>query len=91
LEEGEHAIVRALYERLIALSGYLRVWISYALFEAEAIPLPRAEWGENGEDEDEDEEKEANMVPGESALARRVFERGYRNLRSKNLQSEVCF
>ena len=47
-------IARALYERLIALSGHLKEWISYALSEAEAIPLLRTEQ----EEEDEDEEKE---------------------------------
>ena len=88
VEEGERAIARALYERLIALSGHVKVWISYALFEAEAIPLPRAERDEEEEDE-EDEEKEPKVVPGEPALARQVFERGYKDLKSKNLKSEV--
>ena len=91
VEEGERAIARALYERLIALSGHVKVWISYALFEAEAIPLPRAEREEDEDEEDEDEEKEAKMVPGEPAIARQVFERGYKDLKSKNLKSEVCF
>ena len=54
VEEGEPVIARALYERLIALSGHLKEWISYALSEAEAIPLLRTEQ----EEEDEDEEKE---------------------------------
>jgi len=91
VEEGERGIARALYERLIALSAHVKVWMSYALFEAEAIPLPRAQREEEDEEEDEDKEKEAKMVPGELALARQVFERGYKDLKSKNLKSEVCF
>ncbi|KIM45805.1 hypothetical protein M413DRAFT_440843 [Hebeloma cylindrosporum] len=87
VEEGERAIARTLYERLIALSGHVKVWISYALFEAEAIPLPRAE-REEEEEEDEDEEKEAKMVPGDPTIARQVFERGYKDLKNKNLKSE---
>jgi len=31
------------YERLNALSGHVKVWISYELFDTEAMPLPRAE------------------------------------------------
>jgi len=89
VEEGKRAIARALYEHLIALSGHLKVWISYALCEAEAIPLPRAE--REGDEADEDEEREAKIVPGEPALARQVYERRYRDPKSNGLKSEVCF
>jgi hypothetical protein len=87
IEEGERATARSLYERLIALSGHVKVWISYALFEAEPIPILRAEREED--EEDEDEEAERKMVPGDPVLARQVFERGYRDLKSKGLKSEV--
>ena len=92
IEEGERATARSLYERLIALSGHVKVWISYALFEAEPIPIPRAEREEEEEDEDEDEEDEEaerKTVPGDPVLARQVFERGYKDLKSKGLKSEV--
>jgi crooked neck len=89
VEEGERETARALYERLIALSGHVKVWISYAMFEAEPIPLPRAE-REEEEEEDEDEEQERKMAPGDPALARQVFERGYKDLKSKGLKQEVC-
>lgn len=90
IEEGERATARSLYERLIALSGHVKVWISYALFEAEPIPIPRAEREEKDEDEDEeDEEAERKTVPGDPVLARQVFERGYKDLKSKGLKSEV--
>lgn len=90
MEEGEREAARALFERLIALSGHVKVWISFAMFEAEPIPLPRAERDENEEDE-EDEEAERKMIPGDLDVARQVFERGYKDLKEKNLKSEVCF
>ncbi|KAF9269435.1 pre-mRNA-splicing factor CLF1 [Marasmius fiardii PR-910] len=85
VEEGEREAARALYERLIALSGHVKVWISYALFEAEPIPLPRAM---REEDEEEDEEVEQRMVAGDAGLARQVFERAYKDLKNKGLKSE---
>ncbi|KAJ7709731.1 hypothetical protein B0H17DRAFT_999105 [Mycena rosella] len=84
IEEGERETARALYERLIQLSGHVKVWISYALFEAEPIPIPRA----LREDEDEDDEAEVRVVQGDAGLARQVFERGYKDMKSKGLKSE---
>ncbi|KAJ8081873.1 NineTeen Complex (NTC) component [Marasmius tenuissimus] len=84
VEEGEREAARALYERLISLSGHVKVWISYALFEAEPIPLPRA----MREEEEEDEEAEQRMVAGDASIAREVFGRGYKNLKEKGLKSE---
>lgn len=83
--EGEREKARALYERLIALSGHVKVWIAYAMFEAEAIPIARAQRDEEGDDDDE-----VPMVDGDADLARQVFGRGYRDLKSKGLKSEVC-
>lgn len=83
-EEGERAKARALYERLLSLSGHVKVWISYALFEATPLPMPRAE----REDLDEDEE-EVPMVEGDVELARQVFERAYKDLKSRELKAEV--
>lgn len=83
-EQGDREKVRSLYERLIALSGHHKVWVSYAEFEGSPIPLPRAM-----RDEDEDEEAEKKMVPGNPEVARQVFERGYKDLRSRGLKSEV--
>ena len=89
VEEGEREAARKLYERLVAVSGHVKVWISYALFEAEPIPIPRAE-REEEEDEDEgEEESEVKMVPGDPALARQVFDKGYKDLKSKGLKNEV--
>ena len=86
IEEGERETARSLYERLISLSGHVKVWISYALFEAEPIPLPR---DERDEEEEENEEEERKMAPGDASLSRQVFERGYRDLKSKGLKEEV--
>ncbi|KAI0082559.1 TPR-like protein [Panus rudis PR-1116 ss-1] len=81
-EEGEREKARSLYERLISLSGHVKVWISYALFEAEALPLPRAEREEEGDEE------EVPMVEGDADRARQVFQRAYNDLKSKGLKHE---
>ncbi|KAF8623371.1 hypothetical protein AX17_007448 [Amanita inopinata Kibby_2008] len=86
VEEGEREAARALYERLIALSGHVKVWISYALFEAEPIPILRGEREE--EEDEEDEEMEVKTAPGDPTRARQVFERGYKDLKSKSLKNE---
>jgi hypothetical protein len=85
-EEGERELARALYERLLALSGHVKVWISYALFEAESIPVPRSQ----REEENDDEDAEPQVLEGDVNIARRVFERGYQDLKKKELKSEVC-
>ena len=85
-EEGEREHARALYERLINLSGHVKVWISFALFEAEPMVQPRSE----REEDEEDEEEEVKMVEGDADLARKIFQRAYNDLKSKGLKSEVC-
>ncbi|KAF5348432.1 hypothetical protein D9757_012794 [Collybiopsis confluens] len=87
VEEGERENARSLYERLISLSGHVKVWISFALFEAESIALPRAVREDEDEDE-EDEEKEQKTVPGDPDRARQVFERGYKELKTKGLKDD---
>ncbi|KAF7294814.1 Pre-mRNA splicing factor [Mycena indigotica] len=82
IEEGERETARGLYERLIKLSGHVKVWISYAMFEAEPIPIPRAQRDE------EDEEAEVPMAEGDLTLARQVFQRGYKDQKDKGLKSE---
>ncbi|KAI0759390.1 hypothetical protein BD413DRAFT_275416 [Trametes elegans] len=84
-EEGEREKARALYERLVQASGHVKVWISYATFEAEPIPVPRAQRDEPDED---DEDAEVPMVEGDPVRARQVFERGYKDLKSKGLKHE---
>lgn len=83
--EGERERARELYERLIQLSGHVKVWIAYALFEGEPIPVPRDE----REEEEEDEEAEVKTAPGDPIRARAVFQRGYTDLKSKKMIDEV--
>ncbi|KAF9445713.1 protein prenylyltransferase [Macrolepiota fuliginosa MF-IS2] len=87
IDEGERDNTRDLYEKLVAQSGHVKVWISYALFEGEAIPIPRAE-REEEEEEDEDEEQEVKTAPGDPIRARQVFERGYKDLKERSLKNE---
>lgn len=84
-EQGDREKARSLYERLISLSGHHKVWISYAEFEGSSIPLPRA----IREEEEENEDAEPRVVAGDPVLARQVFERGYKDLKSKELKAEV--
>ena len=90
VEEGERARARALYERLAAASGHWKVWVAYAMFEAQPIQLPRDEReDEDEEGDEEDEEKEPKMVEGDLELARQVFQKGYKDLKNKGLKNEV--
>ena len=86
IEEGDREKARSLYERLVNLSGHHKVWISYAEFEGSAIPVLRAL---REEEEEDDEESEAKVVGGDANLARQVFDRGYKDLKSKGLKGEV--
>ncbi|KAJ3510460.1 hypothetical protein NLJ89_g4661 [Agrocybe chaxingu] len=82
IEEGERETARSLYERLTQLSGHVKVWISYAMFEAESIPAS-SEW----EGTSDDEENRPSL-PGDISLARQVFERGYQDLKRQGLKEE---
>ena len=79
-EEGEYERTRALYERLLAKTDHVKVWISYAHFE---INVPDAEEEEGG---DEDEEQPVSEEA--KARARTVFERAYRSMKEKDLKEE---
>jgi crooked neck len=54
VEEGERDHARALYEWLVVLSGHLKPWISFALFEAEAMRVGRNQREEDDEEDEED-------------------------------------
>lgn len=89
VEEGERSRARALYERLTGTSGHWKVWVAYAMFEAQPIQPPRDEREEDEEEGDEgDEEKEPKMVEGDLEIARQVFQRGYKDLKSKGMKNE---
>lgn len=84
-EQGEREKTRALYERLVAVSGHVKVWRAFALFEAAPIPMSQA----LREEEDEEEEDEEKYVEGDVHRARQVFERAYKDLKSRGLKEEV--
>ncbi|KAJ6445599.1 pre-mRNA splicing factor CLF1 [Purpureocillium lavendulum] len=84
-EEGEYERTRDLYERLLAKTDHVKVWISYAHFE---INIPDDDGNDNG-DEAEDEEEEEQPVSEEAkARARKVFERALKSMRDKDLKEE---
>ncbi|GME25448.1 cell cycle control protein [Neofusicoccum parvum] len=75
-EEGEYDRTRTLYERLLAKTDHVKVWISYAHFE---INVP-----DEGEEDDED-----RPVSEEAKRrARSVFERAYKSMKEKDLKEE---
>jgi len=83
-EEGEYERTRALYERLLAKTDHVKVWISYAHFE---INIPDDDNEAEGEGE-EDEEQEQPVSDEAKARARKVFERALKSMRDKDLKEE---
>lgn len=78
IAEGERERTRELYERLLQRTRHVKVWMSYAAFEASPLPEPEGEepaenGGRAGGPEEAPERREAT--------ARSVYERAYRNLR----------
>jgi len=82
LNEGQRERTRALYERLLERTTHVKVWLSYAQFEEQ--PLPVAE-GEEPPPQEGSEAPEARAM-----TARSVLERGYRSLKetSPDLKEE---
>jgi crooked neck len=76
-EEGERERTRALYERLLEKSRHVKIWIAYALFEAAKI----------GGDEEEDGDV-AEDAKGDPDMARKVFERGYKDIKESGEKDE---
>lgn len=87
VEEGERENARELYERLIAKSGHHKVWVSFALFEAETIKVSRAV-REEAEAEDEEDEDNVPMVPGDPERSRKIFDRGYKYLKDETSKAK---
>lgn len=100
--EEEYDRTRALYERLLRRTSHVKVWVSFAQFEANA-GAAIAERLRGGGEEDEEEEKAEKIVieVDEEAVeaakadglerARKVFQRGYDDLKKKSLKEEVRF
>lgn len=77
-EEGQYDRARQLYERLLQKTDHVKVWISWAQFE---IGVP--------DDDEEVEVDEERPVSEEAkARARKIFERGYKSMKEKDLKEE---
>ena len=79
-DEGEYERTRALYERLLAKTEHVKVWISYAHFE---INVPDAE-----EEEAEEDEEARPLSPATVLRARNIFQRAYKSMKEKELKEE---
>ncbi|XP_024371438.1 uncharacterized protein [Physcomitrium patens] len=80
ISEGEHDRTRKLYERLLDRTKHLKVWVSYAKFEA-AVPLEEEARAEE-EGRGPDIAKAAGQAQERAQRARGVFERAYESLRT---------
>ena len=88
--EGERERARDLYERLMERTKHVKVWISFARFEA--VPLHRLQPREEGEEEEvgggsEEEGATYDM----QQRAREIYRRAYKYFRDPNLEAkEEC-
>lgn len=80
-EDQQYARTRQLYERLLERSDHVKVWISYAHFEINAL--------DDGEGEDEEMDEDAPVSEAAKARARAIFERADKNYKSKDPSEEV--
>uniref|UniRef100_A0A1D1ZQ99 Crooked neck-like protein 1 n=1 Tax=Auxenochlorella protothecoides TaxID=3075 RepID=A0A1D1ZQ99_AUXPR len=98
IASGRRDAARALYERLLARTRHVKVWLSYARFEATPLAL-LAQRDEEGEEEGRVSEGErraeaeraeggAAGVAAREAAARRVYERGFRALREGQAEAK---
>ncbi|MCJ1475891.1 NineTeen Complex (NTC) component [Lambiella insularis] len=80
-EEGEYERTRALFERLLAKTDHVKVWISYAHFEINVPDSGDEEAGENDE-----ESKPLSLVT--ILRARSIFKRAYQSMKERELKEE---
>jgi hypothetical protein len=90
LPQGNRERVRVLYERLLDRTKHVKVWLSYARFEAEPLPLPEQDQQQQEQQQQPDQQQLLRQA-GESlsaadrasraARARAVYERGFRSIR----------
>ncbi|PNS19863.1 Pre-mRNA-splicing factor CLF1 [Sphaceloma murrayae] len=79
-EEGEYDRTRGLYERLLAKTNHVKVWISFAHFE---INVP------DGGDDDEAEEEEDKPISEEAkGRARKIFEKAHKTFKESDQKDE---
>ncbi|KAG2422724.1 hypothetical protein HXX76_015811 [Chlamydomonas incerta] len=75
---GERERVRVLYTRLLDRTKHVKVWLSFARFEATPMPTEAAE-GEEGQPEEPAEGPES--APARATRARSVYDRAFATLR----------
>lgn len=87
-EEEEFDRTRELYERLLRRTSHVKVWVSFAQFEANAGTALAETYAEGDEmgvvDQDAVEQSKEQGLK----RARGVFERGYADLKKKSLKEE---
>ncbi|GAA5849701.1 hypothetical protein JCM8547_000538 [Rhodosporidiobolus lusitaniae] len=96
-DEEEYDRARELYERLLRRTSHVKVWVSFAQFEANVGLAEAAALSGENDEEDEEAEREPVEVDQEAVetakqngleRARKVFERGYADLKKKGLKEE---
>ena len=99
-DEEEYDRARELYERLLRRTSHVKVWVSFAQFEANVgLAEAAALSGENDDEDEEGAQPKAPVEVDQAAVeaakqqglerARKVFERGYADLKKKSLKEEV--
>ena len=88
--EGERERARDLYERLMERTKHVKVWISFARFEA--VPLHRLQpREEGGEEEVGGGSEEEGATYDMQQRAREIYRRAYKYFRDPNLEAkEEC-
>lgn len=84
-EEEEYERTRALYERLLAKTDHVKVWISFAHFE---INVPDEDEGDAADEDADVEEEDRPISEAAKQRARAIFERAYTSMKEKDLKEE---
>ncbi|GAA98350.1 uncharacterized protein L969DRAFT_616538 [Mixia osmundae IAM 14324] len=85
-DEEQWDLARRLYERLLEKASHVKVWVSFAQFEATVGRAIAAEVQPEEVEEPTEEAREA--IDAGLIRARQVFERGYADLKRKELKEE---
>ncbi|GAM88469.1 hypothetical protein ANO11243_065020 [Dothideomycetidae sp. 11243] len=83
-EEAEYARTRDLYERLLAKTDHVKVWISYAHFEINAPDDDDDEQQQDGEEDDE----EKPISDAAKARARDIFIRAEKGFKTRGANDD---
>uniref|UniRef100_A0A061QTJ9 Crooked neck n=1 Tax=Tetraselmis sp. GSL018 TaxID=582737 RepID=A0A061QTJ9_9CHLO len=88
IAEGNRENARALYERLLDRTKHVKVWMSFAKFEATTLGELAEGDAETGEGARAREEDTAAAAEEREAAARSVYERAYRCLRDEQPEAK---